>query len=259
MRVPKIMLIEQRDTSLKYPKAIKEEKTRLVLDWLLEFRFSSIDLLAKRIGSNSVNSNRFFNSLLRDGVIQAFKNVHTKNERYVMLTTAGLSYLEVLGRDISKSTTRVQHLGRYSQIIHDMAVQYAVLNRIDQFKEVIWDRHIDLPEHQEKPDAILLSPKGYWVALEYERWRKDTKRIFISFLNHSNALSAKHYAGVLYLFDREADYKHYQKLFDSAEWPRYKRETKSGKIRTLDSSFKPDDVKNLRKCFIFSHEPVEQG
>lgn len=253
------MLIEQRDTSLKYPKAIKEEKTRLVLDWLLEFRFSSINLLAKRIGSNSVNSNRFFNSLLRDGVIQAFKNVHTKNERYVMLTTAGLSYLEVLGRDISKSTTRVQHLGRYSQIIHDMAVQYAVLNRIDQFKEVIWDRHIDLPEHQEKPDAILLSPKGYWVALEYERWRKDTKRIFISFLNHSNALSAKHYAGVLYLFDREADYKHYQKLFDSAEWPRYKRETKSGKIRTLDSSFKPDDVKNLRKCFIFSHEPVEQG
>ena len=46
------MLIEKRDTSLKYPKAIKEEKTRLVLDWLLEFRFSSIDLLAKRIGSN---------------------------------------------------------------------------------------------------------------------------------------------------------------------------------------------------------------
>lgn len=176
------MLIEQRDTSLKYPKAIKEEKTRLVLDWLLEFRFSSIDLLAKRISSNSVNSNRFFNSLLRDGVIQAFKNVHTKNERYVMLTTAGLSYLEVLGRDISKSTTRVQHLGRYSQIIHDMAVQYAVLNRIDQFKEVIWDRHIDLPEHQEKPDAILLSPKGYWVALEYERWRKDTKGSLSAFL-----------------------------------------------------------------------------
>jgi len=252
------MLIEQRDTSLKYPKAIKEEKTRLVLDWLLEFRFSSIDLLAQRIGSNAVNANRFFNTLLADGVIQAFKNVHTKNERYVMLTTAGLAYLEVLGRDISKATTRVQHLGRYSHIIHDMAVQYAVLNRLNQFEEVVWDRHINLPEHQDKPDVIMRSPRGYWVALEYERWRKDTKRIYISFQNHANALSEKHYAGVFYLFDREADFKHYQKLFDAKEWPRYKRESKSGRIKALDSTFKPDEVKNLRKCFVFLHEPVEQ-
>lgn len=252
------MLIEQRDTSLRYPRAIKDEKTRLVLDWLLEFRFSSIDLLSKRIGSNSVNSNRFFNSLIKDGVIQSFKNVHTKNERYVMLTRAGLSYLEVAGRDIAKATTRVQHLGRYSHIIHDMAVQYAVLNRLDQFEEVIWDRHIDLPDHQEKPDAILKSPRGYWVALEYERWRKDTKRIYISFMNHANALSEKLYAGVFYLFDRDADFKHYQKLFNEDEWPRYKRERKSGRIKQLESPYKPDDVKNLRKCFVFLHEPVEQ-
>lgn len=251
------MLIVQRDTSLKYPRAIKEEKTQLLLDWLLEFRFSSIDLLAQRIGSNVVNANRFFNTLLADGVIQVFKNAHTKNERYVMLTTSGIAYLEVLGRDISKATTRVQHLGRYSHIIHDMAVQYAVLSRLNQFDEVIWDRNINLPERQDKPDALMRSPKGYWVALEYERWRKDTKRIYISFQNHANALSEKHYAGVFYLFDQEVDLKHYQKLFDIKEWPRYKREPKSSRIQVLDSTFRPDEVKNLRKCFVFSHEPVE--
>ena len=250
------MLIEQRDTSLKYPRAIKDEKTRLVLDWLLEFRFSSIDLLSKRIGSNSVNSNRFFNSLIKDGVIQSFKNVHTKNERYVMLTRAGVSYLEVAGRDITKAVTRVQNLGRYSHIIHDMAVQYAVLNRLDQFEEVIWDKNINLPDRLEKPDAILKSPRGYWVALEYERWRKDTKRIYISFMNHANALSEKLYAGVFYLFDRDADFKHYQKLFNEDVWPCYKREKKSGKIKRLESTFEPDGVKNLRKCFVFLHEPV---
>lgn len=253
------MLIERRDSELKYPKAIKDEKTRLVLDWLLEFRFSSIDLLAKRLGSNSVNSNRYFNALLKDGVIQAFKNVHTKNERYVMLTRAGLSYLEVLGRDISKATTRVQHLGRYSHIIHDMAVQYAVLNRVAQFEEVIWDRHIELPERQEKPDALLRSPRGYWVALEYERWRKDKKRIYISFMNHANALSEKLYAGVFYLFDKDADHKYYQRLFDAEVWPRYKRDRKSGRVSQLNSTFKPDEIKNLRKCFVFELEPIEQN
>jgi hypothetical protein len=45
------MLIEPRDRSLKYPRAIKQDKLRLVLDWLLEFRFSSLDVLAQRIVS----------------------------------------------------------------------------------------------------------------------------------------------------------------------------------------------------------------
>lgn len=251
------MIIENRDSSLKYPRAIKDEKVRLVLDWLLEFRFSSIEFLANRIGQSSVNANRFFNGLLKDGLIQAFKNVHTKNERYVMLTMAGISYLEVLGRDVSKGTTRVQHLGRYSHIVHDMAVQGAVLSRLDQYEEVVWDRHISLPDSQDKPDAIMRSQKGYWVALEYERWRKDTKRIYITFINHVRALREKHYSGVFFVFDSEADMKHYQKLFSAVEWPVYKRQSKSGRIITTDTVLRPDEVTNLRKCFVFLHEPVD--
>lgn len=252
------MIIEHRDRGLRYPKAIKEDKTKLVLDWLLEFRFSSIGLLSERIGSTAINSNRFFNKLIADGVIQAFQNVHTRNERYVMLTSTGLSYLEAMGRDLTGSTTRVQSLGRYAHILHDMSVQYAVLRRLSQFQEVIWDRHIALPEHQEHPDALLRSPKGYWVALEYERWRKEKKRVFISFINHANAISAKLYAGVFFVFDQEADRLHYMKMFDEKVWPRYKRETKSGKIREVGSPFNPDTITNLRKCFIFSLEPIER-
>jgi len=75
-------------------------------------------------------------------------------------------------------------------------------------------------------------------------------------MNHANALSEKLYAGVLYLFDSDADFNHYQKLFNEDEWPRYKREKKSGKIKRLESTFEPDGVKNLRKCFVFLHEPV---
>ena len=39
------MRIERRDPTLTYPRPIREEKRRLVLDWLLEFQFSSVDLL----------------------------------------------------------------------------------------------------------------------------------------------------------------------------------------------------------------------
>ena len=252
------MLIEHRDTSLKYTRAIKQQKIRLVLDWLLEFRFSSIDLLAKRLGSNAINANRFFNSLLTDGYIQAFSNIHTNNARYVILTLDGLAYLEVLGRDVSRATTNKNALGRYSRILHDIAVQYAVLNRLNQFTEVIWDRHINFPDHPEKPDVLLRSPRGYWVGLEYERWRKDLRRIYISFMAHTDALIKKHYSGVFYLFSLENDCNYYRSLFEAEEWPRYKREPKSGHIKRLSSSFRPDEIKNLRKCFIFSIEPVER-
>lgn len=250
------MLIEPRDRSLKYPRAIKQDKLRLVLDWLLEFRFSSFDVLAQRIDSTAVNENRFFNALLSDGLIQVFKNVQTNRERYVMLTPTGQDFLLVMGREVSRATTRAQHLGRYSRILHDLAVQYAVLSRLDQYSEVIWDRHIDLPDHPHKPDVLLRSPRGYWVALEYERWRKDKKRIYISFMAHTRALRKRLYSGVYYLFDLDSDYHYYRRLFGAEEWPGYHYESKSGKIKRLSSSFRPDEIKNLRKCFIFSHEPV---
>ena len=185
------MLIEHRDKRLKYPRAIKQEKIRLVLDWLLEFRFSSIDLLARRLGSNAIYLNRFFNSLLADGYIQSFINVRTNNCRYVMLTLDGVAFLEVLGRDVSRATTKAHKLGRYTYILHDLSVQHAVLNRLNQFTEVIWDYHIHLPGHSEKPDVLLRSPRGYWVALEYERWRKDSRRIYMSFMAHTHALTQK--------------------------------------------------------------------
>lgn len=251
------MRVKHRDLSLTYPKAIKEEKLELVLDWLLEFRFSSIGILAKRIGSNAINSNRFFNSLLNDGLIQSFKNVHTKNERYVMLTAAGVSYLEAWGRDTSHATTRIQTLGKYTQIIHDVAVQQAVLARIDDSEEVIWDRHIFLNGHDDRPDALLKNKKGYWVALEYERWRKDSKRIYMTFFSHAKALTEKHYSGVFYLFDSIRDRDYYKKLFDQESWPRYRRDKKSSRITQISATFEPDEIKNLRKCFIFSHEPVD--
>lgn len=249
------MKIVIRDNSLVYPRSVRLEKTKLILDWLLEFRFSSFEILAKRIGQNVVNSNRFFNGLIKDGVIQVFQNVHTRSERFVMLTAGGVSFLDAEGRDVSRAVTRVSHLSRYSKILHDIAVQYAVLNRLDHYDEVIWDKNIDLPG-DEKPDALLHSKKGFWAAIEYERWRKDTKRIYMSFYIHAEAIRAKAYQGVYYLFDQAADLEYYKATFSSVEWPRYKRISKTGAIKPLDSVFKPDEITNLRNCFVFKHEPL---
>ena len=83
------MRIERRDPTLKYPRAIRDDKRRLVLDWLLEFQFSSADLLAHRLGLTYQSSYKFFRSFLDDQIIQLCKNVHTHQARYLMLSKAG--------------------------------------------------------------------------------------------------------------------------------------------------------------------------
>jgi len=251
------MIVKFRDESLKYTMDIKKEKINLVLEWLLEFRFSSVDLLARRLNTDMGNSYRFFNSLVKDGVIMKFKNVHTRNNTYLMLTTTGVSYLEGEGVCVKNAVTRVSNLGKYSNIIHDMAVQEAALKRIKNYKEIIWDRNIELEGSEEKPDLLLKKDNGTVVALEYERWRKDRKRIFRTFFVHAKRLMNKEYRGVYYVFDKKIDMAYYEKMFNERVWNMYKREKKTGRIQPLNESFEPDKIENLRKCFIFIHEPIE--
>lgn len=246
------MIVERRSADLKYPRAIRLEKMKLVLDWLLEFRFSSLDLLAKRLGSNVTNCNRFFNSLIDDGMISVFKNAHTNNMRLVMLTPRGASYLQTLGRNIERAETRYMLLGKYSTIIHDLCVQYAVLKRIDKISEVIWDRNI---QSADKPDALVRHEKGYWIALEYERWKKERKRVYHSLLTHAKAIAEQRYAGVYYVFSDIEAMNYYTSIFSEPQWPVFKRVHKTGKMVPLESTFSPDSIANLRKCFAFFHEP----
>ncbi len=249
------MRIEHRDPTLTYPRAIREEKRRLVLDWLLEFQFSSVDLLARRLGLTYQSSYKFFRALLDDQIIQQFKSVHTNQARYLMLTKAGVDLLQVAGRDVAHAHTHPSRLNRYSHIMHDLAVQRAVLKRLAHYDEVIWDQHINIPEQCENPDVLLHAPKGYWVALDYEHWRKEDKRIYLSFMNHARALIKRHYSGVYYLFDREPDLVHYQTLFAAQAWPEYQYNRKTGNITPTGTHFQPDTIERLRDCFLFLHEP----
>ena len=249
------MRIERRDPTLKYPRAIREEKLRLVLDWLLEFRVSSVELLAQRLGLTYHGSYKFFRSLLDDQIIQHFNSVHLRHARSLMLTRTGAAILQAAGRDISKALTTPARLTRYSHILNDLAVQRAVLKRLDHYDEVIWDQHLALPDQFENPDVLLHSPKNYWVALDYERWRKEDKRIYLAFMNHARALIKRHYSGVYYLFDREADLVYYQTLFAAQAWPEYHYHRKTGKITLAGTHFKPDTIERLRDCFLFLHEP----
>lgn len=253
------MIIEKRNEQLKYPMAIKEDKMRIVLDWLLEFRFSTREVLAARLGQSANDAGRFFNRIVSQGFIFKFRNVHTKFHDFFMLTLSGVSYLEACGRDISKACTRSNRLSRYSQILHDLAVQKAVLGMLDGHQSVVCDRNIDfLGDGAIKPDVIMTHKNGYNVAVEYERWRKESKRIFASFERHLLSLQDGHYAGVYYLFDQLDDKNFYENLFRKDEWPRYKVDRRTGRIKRVSgiAIYPDDDFPEFREAFVFQHQPL---
>jgi hypothetical protein len=50
------MIIKHRDEDLVHTMRIYEEKRLMVLDWLLEFRFSTVSILSERINQSVATS-----------------------------------------------------------------------------------------------------------------------------------------------------------------------------------------------------------
>jgi len=256
------MIFRNRDYSLTHTQAIRRDKEQLVLEWLLEFRFSSVLLLTQLLEQSTRTSSRFFNRLISDGLIRPFTNVHTRGYNYVMLTLDGLSYLEASGCDVSVATTRVKNLGRYSRIIHDIAVQEAVLDQRKLFSSVRYERNLtDEQVGTTVPDALLSDSQGHHVALEVERWRKDNNRIRLIFEAHARAIHDGIYHGVHYRFEQAADLEHYRSLLFETSWSRYQRLTNgkyvsTGELFSIDE-LDPDD--DLRESFSFSHKGFMSG
>ena len=251
------MHIEHRNPTPEYPHGGREEKILLVLSWLLEFRWSSFELLATRLGLRSKTSYKFFRALVEEGLIQIFKSVPANLARCFLLTRRGALQLQDAGRDISHAHTSPTGVTRDPALVHDLAVQAAVLRRLQQHDAVFWKPHITLPEPFEKPDVLLRLRKGAWMALDYERQRKDDSRIYITFRNHAEAIMNQHYRGVYLLFDRPADLERYRTLFDAEAWPEYDFDRKKGKITARTTTFTPDTVPQLRQCFVFILEGAD--
>jgi hypothetical protein len=245
------MKIIERNAQLTYTRDIQQEKMLLLLSWLLEFRFSSPRILALLLKQPVANTSRFFSTLLKDRFIRTFTNVHTNRERLFMLDQSGVDFLINHGFDLSQSCTKPHVLHRYRLILHDQAVQEAVIHKISRHREVIWDKNITHIDAVSRPDALMQMHTGYWVALDYERWRKSLNRVYLMYYHHAQAIEHGHYHGVYLYFHSHDDMLFYQQLFDSEKWPVFSKDTKTGKLSHTDQYYVPDQIKNLRSNFSF--------
>jgi hypothetical protein len=247
-----IIKILKRDKTILNTLDMKDEKMFIVFSWLLEFRFSTPKILTNLLGLSITSTPRFFSGLIKNGFIKVLKNVHTDKERLYMLTQLSVDFLVAREIDVSNAVTKAGRLERYSMILHDIGVQSFVFSKISTCSEVVWDKNIVDIDSKCRPDALMkISSNGQFVGIEYERWRKNLKRIYSSFVNHSNQMVGGHYKGVYFIFNSESDKIHYQELFNSERWPLFSQHAGTGKLSHTGQFFYPDDIENIRRGFVF--------
>ena len=245
------MHIIERNPNLKYTRDIQQEKRLIVLSWLLEFQFSSPRILAKLLKQPLTSTSRFFAKMLEQRFIRTFDNVHTNRERLFMLDKNGIDYLLYHELDVKSACTKPHVMQLYGFIMHDQAVQQAVIHKLHGHTEVIWDKHITHIDEDSRPDALMLMQKGYWIALDYERWCKSSDRIYRMYHHHAQAIEQDHYHGVYLFFHCDKDKRYYQKLFAEERWPVFSKNQSTGKLIPTEDYYYPDRIKNLRANFLF--------
>ena len=253
------MHIIERNPALTYPRDIQQEKRLIVLSWLLEFQFSSPRILAQLLEQPATSTSRFFARMLEQRFIRTFENVHTNRERLFMLDRTGIDFLMNHELNVDNACTKPHVLHRYRFILHDQAVQESVIHKMHGHTEVIWDKHITHIDGDSRPDALMRMKKGYWVALDYERWRKSADRIYRMYHHHAQAIEQERYHGVYLFFHSDQDRQYYQTLFDSEKWPVVSKNQTTGKLTHTKDDYYPDRIKNLRATFLFEVLCCEGG
>ncbi len=233
------MIIWQRNKDLKINRAVRSEKILIVLDWLLEFRASNVQILAKRLGISIANCHTLLSAMKAENLITSFENLHTRGLRLFSITRLGFQRLETWGRSEELSVHSPHHLSRSTTILHDLCVQRIAIELMDRYQcsEVHWDQNIKLDADQ-RPDLLLVRADGYRAAVEFDRTPKTPMCFYERLVSNYESIAKGHYHAAIIACESEAILDRYQALFSVAEWPIF-RKNSAGKLTKLSSALIP--------------------
>ncbi len=237
------------------------EKRNFVLHWLLEFQISTPTIICQAMNLNRVGQGRFFLSLKNTGLFTFFKNPLISGE-VIILSFEGKKYSAMLSQKSEYYTATTSRVVS-STTVHNLCVQSAIINRKLSslpfaFK---YERFLMKIDKNKRPDAIY-DNKGELVALEVELTQKNSKRIYLAFLEHVALMKEGLYNKVEYVFPTESLCEIYKKRFLQPTWPYFFRDN-HGKIKPrLDGGTQlMAEVESdaIRSRFIFTHENLYKG
>jgi hypothetical protein len=244
------------------PSVRFSEKRDFVLHWLLEFRFSTTKVLCDALGVKRTSQTRFFVSLKKTGLFETVLSPQV-NDRIWILSYEGKQFAYLLAADKAARYRLTKSRIVSSTVIHSLCIQEAIISRgKNQFPFLFRsEQFLDFTSAVKTPDAVF-DDDGSLVALEVELTQKNSKRIYLGFVNHVTLMKEGHYSKVDYVFPSEALCNIYKRRFDQPEWPLFFRD-KHGVVQPrLDGGkqvYVKADSDVIRSSFSFVAEDFYWG
>ena len=241
------------------PREREKQKISIIYEWLLEFHYSTRQVLLKRLGLVTHLHKPYFDSLEAKGILKQIKTFEIKSKHIYLLTTQGEKLaLAVHGHkaDYMAGHKRV----KYNALRHDLAVQNYVIKLLPTHDSFIAERYIPTVEleYHKKPDACVIID-GKKRMLEIELSPKSVNRIYVAFTTHAEAISKGFYDEVIYVFPNDTLRKYYFKYFLMELWPSYVRNERGVWVRVFEKSVNIDQL-GVRGRFTFlTDEAVVDG
>lgn len=238
------------------PRQRAREKLEIILEILGKFHHSTRELLLKRLGLATHSHHNYFKTLENKNIIRRVEAYSIRNRFVYMLTPLGKSLAaerlpdQVL--EYNSDPSKINH----STLRHDLAVQKAVIERLDDYDSFTSERYLPnfvLSVSTKKPDACL-EKNGLKTMLEIEITPKQEGRVFRNLISHAEAMLKQYYHKVVYIFPSATVAANYKAIFDKPFWPYYEQNER-GRWTRQDRDFRLDDHPDLlRDCFEFRVE-----
>lgn len=249
------MEIIKRNKGLTNNIESSQEKIKIVLSWIREFKFTNIKIIEILLGLDSGNVRTLIKKMTEKGLISIFKNKNLDGKNYFYgITQLGLEYLlshGLLDGDIKNKD--ISSLQKSMKIVHDLVVQKYIAENLELYKEVFAENTVRLSIKLDQilPDAVVVLKTGERIAIEYERWAKAKDRIFFNFYRHyENIFIHDLYDGCIYLFENETINNTYKTIFEMDHWTRYKQNKFTSKLYILTETFNTNKDQNIKDAFI---------
>lgn len=249
------MKVIKRNKDLKYNVEIAQEKIKITLLWIYEFKFTNAKVVEHLLKIDGRHARAFIKNLVNKEFIYLFKNKNLEGKNYFYgLTQLGLEYLQFHGLlDETSKRKNISSLQKTMSILHDLVVQKYIATNIDSYQEVYAENSLYkiMSKNQILSDAIVVLEGGQKIAIEYERWAKTKDRIYFNFYRHyENIFIHDVYDGCIYLFESDVIKNTYKKIFDQDHWVRYKQNNSTSKLYMLTETFDTNKNQNIKDAFI---------
>lgn len=235
------MRVIKRSEGLKSNIAVRREKEYIILNWALEFRAITREIVEDILGVSSDVAYKLLGGMTKAGLLLPFVNNHTRGLRLYCLAQGGITLLNTLGVDTKKAVKKASNLARNSRVLHDLSVQKIVLKILSKYdcaeakREVVFGKVI--------ADAVVVTKEGTTVAVEFDKTARGEADFYARAMEYRELIMDGKIGNIFIAITSGETAERYAEYIGAKYWPVYKRAADRRLYKTTDAVIPDPEIR----------------